>query len=70
MAAFSKLRYISLKHLEAALRSTRASPTEEMRNLAGLLRIHYVFLYPDSKDIVIAGPAEGWVNDGFGRAWD
>ena len=38
-----------------------------MRNLAGLLRVHYVFLYPDSKDIVIAGPAEGWINDGFGR---
>ena len=68
LAAFSKLRYISLKHLEAALLSHQGSPTDEMRNLAGLQRIHYVFLYPDSKDIVIAGPAEGWAHDGFGRA--
>ena len=67
LAAFSKLRYISLKHLEAALRDHQGAPTDEMRNLAGLQRIHYVFLYPDSKDIVIAGPAEGWVHDGFGR---
>jgi len=28
--------------------------------LAGLQRIEYVFLAPDSKDIVLAGPAEGW----------
>jgi hypothetical protein len=67
VAASSKLRYISLRRLEEAVRAHQGAATEEMRNLAGLLRIHYVFLYPDSKDIVIAGPAEGWVNDGFGR---
>ena len=27
----------------------------------------YVFYYPDSKDIVLAGPAEGWVPDLSGR---
>ena len=67
VAATSKLRYISLRRLEEAVRGHQGAATEEMRNLAGLLRVHYVFLYPDSKDIVIAGPAEGWVNDGFGR---
>ena len=67
VAAYSKLRYISLKHLEQAIAANEAAPTAEMRNLAGLLRLRYVFLYPDSKDIVIAGPAEGWVTDGIGR---
>ena len=67
VAAYSKLRYISLKHLEEAISANQGVPTAEMRNLAGLLRLRYVFLYPDSKDIVIAGPAEGWVTDGIGR---
>ena len=38
-----------------------------MRYLAGLWRIRYVFYYPESKDIVLAGPAEGWVSDPAGR---
>ena len=38
-----------------------------MRYLAGLQRVRYVFYYPDSKDIVLAGPAEGWVPDPAGR---
>ena len=63
VATYSKLRYISLKHLEKAIADHQGVPTDEMRNLAGLLRLRYVFLYPDSKDIVIAGPAEGWVAD-------
>jgi hypothetical protein len=68
VATYSRLRYISLKHLEQAIAQSQGVPSEEMRNLAGLLRLHYVFLYPDSNDIVIAGPAEGWATDGFGRA--
>ena len=67
VAAYSRLRYVSLKHLEKAIEENHGAPTEEMLNLAGLLRLRYVFLYPESKDIVIAGPAEGWVTDGFGR---
>ncbi len=39
-----------------------------MLHLAGLQRLEYVFCYPDRKDIVIAGPAEGWVADPSGRA--
>ena len=38
-----------------------------MRYLAGLQRIQYVFYYPETKDIVIAGPAEGWITDISGR---
>jgi len=33
---------------------------DEVNYLAGLQRVQYVFVYPDQKDIVIAGPAEGW----------
>ena len=37
-------------------------PTDEMRFLAGLTRVQNIFLYPETGDIVIAGPAEGWVH--------
>jgi len=59
----SPIRYISLKHLEQAVRDNQGSLSDEMRYLAGLLRVRYVFFYPDSGDIVIAGPAEGWTTD-------
>src|SRR6185369_4015309 len=42
-------------------------PTDEMKALAGLTRLQYVFYYPDTKDIVIAGPAEGFFQDFSGR---
>ncbi|HZZ73880.1 MAG TPA: DUF1598 domain-containing protein [Pirellulales bacterium] len=66
VAKHSTLRKISLTRLEKILQErldTLQKPTDEMLNLAGLTRISYVFYYPDSKDIVIAGPAEGWVED-------
>ena len=43
------------------------SPTDEMKYLAGLTRLQYVFYYPETKDIVIAGPAEGFFPDPSGR---
>lgn len=66
----SRLRKVSITRLEAALREcldNNRQPTDAMRNLAGLTRIQYVFYYPDTKDIVVAGPAEGWVKDVTGR---
>ncbi|MEN6452536.1 MAG: DUF1598 domain-containing protein [Thermoguttaceae bacterium] len=63
----SKLRKISLNRLEQAIVEHQGTLTNEMRHLAGLLRVRYVFYYPDSKDIVLAGPAEGWVADVSGR---
>ena len=48
---------------EAMLRANQGVPTDEMQYLAGLQRVQYVFYYPETKDIVIAGPAEGWVTD-------
>lgn len=70
LARPSELRKISLNRLEAALAERIAAgqaPTDEMQALAGLTRLQYVFFYPDSKDIVIAGPAEGFAPDPTGR---
>jgi hypothetical protein len=57
------LRMISLKGLEAAiaasLKDNKPLP-DEIRYLAGLQRIQYVFVYPEANDIVLAGPGEGW----------
>jgi len=66
----SPSRKISLQRLEAAVAQRRAEgkePTDEMKNLAGLTRVQYVFYYPETKDIVIAGPAEGFFPDFHGR---
>jgi hypothetical protein len=61
------LRKISLSKLEAAARDILKKGgvlPEEIRYLAGLQRIQYVFIYPETHDIVLAGPGEGWtVND-------
>lgn len=67
----SPLRKVSLRRLDAALKESLAAsrkPDEAQRYLAGLQRISHVFLFPDDKDIVLAGPAQGWVADLSGRA--
>ena len=67
----SKLRKVSLPRLERALQLGYASgrgPSEAQRTLAGLERIDYVLLYPESRDLVIAGPAAAWTIDAEGRA--
>jgi len=70
VASPSKLRKISLTRLEHAIvegHQQGRQITPEMLNLAGLTRLTHVFFYPDSGDVVIAGPAEGWVKDLSGR---
>lgn len=62
----SELRKVSLNRLEAAVKAQLAAQqplTEEMKFLAGMTRVRYLFYYPDTKDIVLAGPAEGWIQD-------
>ena len=59
--------YISLNRLEKSIVDRQGVPTDEMRYLAGLQRVKYVFYFPESKDIVIAGPAEGWMTHQSGR---
>jgi len=66
----SKLRKISLNRLEAAVAKAAATGNyipDEMRNLAGLTEIRYVFYYPETNDIVLAGMAEGYMQDLTGR---
>ncbi len=56
-------RKVSLRQLEAAIAEHHKNGTpipDEMRFLAGLQRIQYVLVYPESGDIVLAGPGEGW----------
>lgn len=70
LARPSPLRKVSLVRLEAALAARLAAKqgeTDEMRYLAGLTRVTHVFFYPETKDIVIAGPAEGFFLDASGR---
>jgi hypothetical protein len=59
----SPLRMISLNRLEKQIQLNAAigqNPDEAMKYLAGLRRVQYVFAYPDTGDLVIAGPAGDW----------
>ena len=59
----SELRKVSLNRLEAEVAKMIDAGTPvpaDMRYLAGLTKITHVFFYPETKDIVIAGPAEGF----------
>lgn len=64
VAAKTELRMISLRKLQDEVARAIAADevfSEEVLYLAGLQRIEYVFVYPEKNDIVLAGPAEGWV---------
>ncbi|MEX2168177.1 MAG: DUF1598 domain-containing protein [Pirellulales bacterium] len=70
LAEPSKLRKVSLTRLEQAVQQKIAAgsgPDDAMKHLAGLTRIEYVFCYPESGDIVVAGPAEPWGQSLSGR---
>jgi len=70
----SALRKISLRRLEEAIAASNKADkplADEIKYLAGLLRVQYVFAYEGESDtpgdIIIAGPAEGWIADPAGR---
>ncbi len=70
LVSFSERRQVSLVRLERACEQLLQSgkPLDEpLRYLAGLQRIDYLFVDPDGADLVIAGPAEGFVPDATGR---
>ena len=59
----SPLRMISLTRLEKQIQLNAAlgqGLDETMKYLAGLRRIEYVFVYPETGDLVVAGPAGDW----------
>jgi hypothetical protein len=64
------LRKVSLTRLEKYVQLTLAAglkPNDEMLNLAGLEKIKYVLVYPETGDLVLAGPAGPWHSDAEGR---
>ena len=59
----AKLRMISLKGLEAAIaKANKAGEkvSSEVTYMAGLQRIEYIIVEPETNDIILAGPAEGF----------
>lgn len=65
IAKASDLRKVSLRKMAEAIAAHQdkragAALTDDFNYLAGLQRIQYIFVYPEQKDIVIAGPAAGW----------
>ena len=59
----SRLRLVSLARLEqeVARRLDAGEPLPaDIRHLAGLQQVRFVFTYPETGDIVIGGPAEGF----------
>jgi hypothetical protein len=70
VATPSAFRKVSLVRLAKAVqaRLDAGKPLDEsMKQLAGLQRVQYIFLFPERGDIVIAGPAEGWVSNASDR---
>jgi hypothetical protein len=66
----SPLRKVSLVRLEKELQMCRVlghPPTEAMKMLAGIYKVRYLFVYPETGDVVIAGPAGPWAFDQEGR---
>ncbi len=64
------LRKVSLVRLEREVQLRAAfgrSPDEAMRMLAGIYRVKHLFVYPETGDIVLAGPAGDWRTDAEGR---
>jgi hypothetical protein len=66
----SAMRYVSLPRLEREIARRQAAhqPLDpSMLTLAGLERVKYVFAYPESGDLVLAGPAGDWMVSEEGR---
>ena len=59
----AELRKVSLRGLSAAIEESRQKNqplSDDVKYLAGLQRVRYVFVYPEQNDIVLAGYGEGW----------
>jgi hypothetical protein len=70
VARRSPLRKVSLTRLERIIKQRLADGRgidDSMLHLAGLTRLEYVFCYPETGDVVIAGPAEAWGTAPSGR---
>ena len=66
-----QLRKISLRALQESLLAAAGKGQQlpaAVRYLSGLQRVQYVFVYPEQKDIVLAGPGEPWRINELGQA--
>ncbi len=64
VASTSKMRKVSLKRLELLVQKHHQAGEElpaDVAHLAGLTSVQYIIFDPASKDVILAGPAEGWV---------
>ena len=64
------LRMISLRGLEEAIAASANSGKPlpaDVQYLAGLQRLEYVILSPETNDILVAGPGEGWTTNDEGN---
>ncbi len=71
LARPSPFRKVSLVRLQTAVVDrirNGQDPSDVMQKLAGLTRITSIFCYPNERDIVIAGPAEPWIDNLGGSA--
>jgi hypothetical protein len=67
----SSLRLVSLPRLEAEVSRLLAAGgqiPEDMACLAGLHEVQFLFVYPETGDVVIGGPASDWRTDESGRS--
>lgn len=70
LKSFSQRRCVSLIQLEAECArqlNDDGAIADDLRYLAGLQRIDYVFVDREANDLIIAGPAEGFAPDLQGR---
>lgn len=61
----SELRLVSLPRLEQHVKSLMAAGQpipDDVACLAGLTEVQFLFVFPDSLDVVIGGPAGAWKN--------
>lgn len=66
----SDCRKVSLVQLEAEVQralDAKEPLSVELQNLAGLQRIDYLFVDPEGRDLILAGPADGFAPDAAGR---
>lgn len=67
----SSLRLVSLprleQHLKALMAEGKAIP-DDVACLAGLTEVQFLFVFPETIDIVIGGPASDWKVDETGRS--
>ena len=70
MATQSGLRKVSLRHIEQSVVEALAGGDpipDSIQYLGGLTRIRYVFVYPEERDVVLAGPSEPLMMDANGN---